>query len=323
MAVKQPSNDDINEKLLSTFGTLDKERTAGLAQLKRMQDARNAAASREKQRLTQKYGAIHPRVTRIGTRLAFNQKFAPNLDAEIERSSATAPEYDIDSWMVYGRVVDVDGNAKAGVTLSLSDANGVWVRALGHTCSDAKGFYALKYTATPDTLLPVPETQPLFLTATDAEFKLLKRDDQPLYLKIGQIDVRQIVLPEPAPPCTPPQPESGGDVDVPPDAWIVRGNVSYDDRQPGAGLTISLYDKDLLFDDKLGTTQTDATGNFRIIYRTEAFRDLFERKPDLYLKVLDARGKVLYNSRKAVRSEAGRVEEFQITLKRKAGEKSL
>jgi hypothetical protein len=322
MANTRPTNDEVIAKLLTTFDGLDQQRAAGLAELKTVQTVRNAAATREQQRLTQKYGADHPRVASVSARVAFNQKFATNLNSEIERSKITAPEYDINSWLVHGRVLDMNGAPKAGITLSLSDAKGTWVRALGHTCSDANGYYALKYTSKPGAALPVPVTQPLFLTATDSEFKLLQRDTQALYLKIGQIDVRQMVLAAPAGTCTPPVPASGsgGTDELPPDAWLVRGRVLYDDNQPGAGLTISLYDKDLLFDDKLGTTQTDATGNFRILYRTEAFRDLFETNPDLYLKVLDRNGRTLYTSRKAVRSAAGRVEEFQITLKRKAGD---
>jgi len=321
MANTRPTNDEVVAKVLTTFDGLDQQRTAGLAELKTVQAVRNAAATREQQRLTQKYGADHPRVTSVGARVAFNQKFATNLNSEVERSKISAPEFDINSWLVHGRVLDGNGAPKAGVTLSLSDANGAWVRALGHTCSDANGYYALKYTSKAGAALPVPETQPLFLTATDSAFKLLQRDTQALYLKIGQIDVRQMILAAPAGTCTPPLPgNSGTGGDTPPDTWVVRGRVVYDDNQPGAGLTISLFDKDLLFDDELGTTQTDATGNFCILYGTEAFRDLFEANPDLFLKVLDRSGKVLYTSRKAVHGEAGRVEEFQITLKRKASD---
>jgi hypothetical protein len=46
----------------------------------------------------------------------------------------------------------------------------------------------------------------------------------------------------------------------------------------------------------------------------------FERKPDIYLKVLDKTGKTLYSSRKAVCSEAGREEKVDITIKMKADE---
>lgn len=68
---------------------------------------------------------------------------------------------------------------------------------------------------------------------------------------------------------------------------MVRGRVADKNGQGLAGLTVSVYDKDPLFDDRLGTATTGAQGDFRISYRTEDFQDLIEANPDLYLKVMD------------------------------------
>jgi hypothetical protein len=103
--------------------------------------------------------------------------------------------------------------------------------------------------------------------------------------------------------------------EVDPDEWVVQGEVVDGESKQGmGGVTVSLYDKDLFFDDILGTTLTDGEGYFEIAYRIEAFRDLFETRPDLYVKVLDATGKTLYCSRKCVRPEAGRVEIYYIII---------
>ena len=102
-----------------------------------------------------------------------------------------------------------------------------------------------------------------------------------------------------------------------PNVWLVRGRVVDAVKQPVRGVFVSLYDKDLLLSDVLGSTLTDDDGNFQILYRTEAFRGLFERKPDLYVRVFDQRGTVLYSSQDAIRPNAGRVEEFQIVLSEK------
>jgi hypothetical protein len=67
----------------------------------------------------------------------------------------------------------------------------------------------------------------------------------------------------------------------------------------------------------LGTTTTDQSGCFRIIYRTEAFQDLFEERPDLYLKVRDDQENDLYSSEAAIRPEAGSVETFDVTVEQK------
>ncbi len=99
-----------------------------------------------------------------------------------------------------------------------------------------------------------------------------------------------------------------------PDVWVVRGQVVDEGSKGVSGLVVSLFDRDCVFDDRLGTTETDAEGNFSISYHTKDFRDLFEARPDLYIKVMDNQGNILYSSEEAVRYEAGRVEVFNITL---------
>lgn len=100
------------------------------------------------------------------------------------------------------------------------------------------------------------------------------------------------------------------------DTWVVRGRVT-DESGKGLGLeglTVSVYDKDLIFHDRLGDPKTDASGNFVVTYHTEDFRDVVECKPDIYLKVLNQKGSMLYSSKKSVRYEAGRVEIFAIEI---------
>lgn len=109
--------------------------------------------------------------------------------------------------------------------------------------------------------------------------------------------------------------------EVDPDEWIVQGEVVDGESKQGmGGVMVSLHDKDVVFDDILGASLTDDEGYFEITYRSEAFRDLFETRPDLYVKVLDATGKTLYCSRKRVRPEAGRVETYYIIINGESGD---
>ena len=318
MVNNQPSEKEVLNKIDDAFAGLDQQRSNGLENLKTLQTIKDDAAQREKLRLTNKYGADHPRVQKITDRLNYNQGLQKELDVEIERTKITIPDFDVNTWMVHGGIVDRAGTPLKDLTVSLHDEDGNWIEELGMACTDERGYFAIQYKLEPKSAAAIPDTQKLILTVTDSDGRLLHRETEPLYLRAGQIDYRLIVITDKGETCPPPSPGPDDSGDLTPDAWVVHGKVVDQQKQPLSGLTVSLYDKDLFFDDVLGTTLTDDDGNFKMIYRTEAFRDFFEQKPDIYLKVLDKTGQTLYSSRKAVRSEAGREEKFDITIKKKS-----
>jgi len=316
MINEQPSEKEILKKLDHAFTGLDQQRASGLERLKILQIVKYDGGGREKLRLTKKYGADHPRVKKISDRLNYNQGLQKELDVEIERTKITIPDFEANTWMVHGGIVNPEGTPLSGLTVSLYDENGNWIEKLGFACTDERGYFAVKYKVKSQKAPEIPDKQKLILTVTDGDKNILHQETEPLYLKTGQIDYRLIALTEKGEICPPPPPTPDDSSDLTPDAWAVRGKVVDQKEQPIRGLTVSLYDKDLIFDDVLGTTLTDANGNFKMIYRTEAFRKIFDQKPDIYLKVLDGTGKTLYSSRKAVRFEAGREETFDITIKK-------
>jgi carotenoid cleavage dioxygenase len=85
--------------------------------------------------------------------------------------------------------------------------------------------------------------------------------------------------------------------------------------RPLEGLLVRAYDQDLLKDDHLGDTHTDAAGRFEISYTEVQFRDLNETLPDLYLRIFDRSGKrLLHSTEKQVRKNALVLERFEIRI---------
>jgi len=83
------------------------------------------------------------------------------------------------------------------------------------------------------------------------------------------------------------------------------------------GLFVKAYDKDLLFDDLLGTAVTTADGSFEIVSESSDFREFFEVKPDLYLRVFAVDHETeLWSSEDSVRWNAGQYEKFDVRIPR-------
>ncbi|UCC29860.1 MAG: hypothetical protein JSU86_16845 [Phycisphaerales bacterium] len=80
------------------------------------------------------------------------------------------------------------------------------------------------------------------------------------------------------------------------------------------GVIVSAFDRDRVYDDLLGEVMSDATGAFRLEYEEGAFRDLFEKTPDLYLTVKTPSGRVLYTTKETTRFNATAREKFNLEI---------
>ncbi len=98
---------------------------------------------------------------------------------------------------------------------------------------------------------------------------------------------------------------------------VVGTVVEEESGRPLEGLVVRAFDKDILFDDKLGSVATHADGSFEISYTESQFRDFNETQPDLYVKVFDASGtKLLHSTKKQVRRSAEILERYEIRIPR-------
>jgi len=100
----------------------------------------------------------------------------------------------------------------------------------------------------------------------------------------------------------------------------VTGIVSESETgRPLENMIVRAFDRDLFFDDKLGFATTDADGRFEIDYHKADFRDAWESRPDLYLRVYDPAGSVLlHETTDAIRWNASEREDFRIRVSLRA-----
>lgn len=100
-----------------------------------------------------------------------------------------------------------------------------------------------------------------------------------------------------------------------PGRFVLSGVVrERESGRPLAGLLVRAFDKDLMSDDYLGSATTDAEGRYEVRFAAEAFQDLFERRPDLFVRVYDAAGREVASTQDAVRWNAGAVERVDLAV---------
>lgn len=306
---KKITLDNIAQGIGQGLTTADAHRAASFERLQSVRRSKATSLQREQARLNLKYGPDHPRVRAIANKVATNEGLRINVATEAVRARTEIPVVDEDTWVLHGYVRHVDGSGIQNLTVALYDAEGQWVQALGHACTAANGYFRLESTS--DLLR---DSLPVYVRVLTNQAQHLYADKRALRPTPGRVDYKEITITGDVQVCVPPD-LSRNDPVPSPDAWIVRGRVTDAQGRGLGGLVVSLYDKDLFFDDRLGETETDAEGNYSLVYRTKDFRDLIERKPDIYLKVLNQRGETLYTSKREIRYESGRVEIINIELK--------
>jgi hypothetical protein len=295
----------ISQALQNNLPEADRLRAQTLDDLQLLRTARATGLKREHDRLSE-LDPDHPRLAELAARHEDNEELIGGLAIESERARVPVPAVNKETWVLHGIVRDQQLHGVPNVTVALYDASGNWLQQLGYAGTEANGYFRLE-ARNVATLKP-----PVFVHVLNNQGAHLHTDNVPLTPELGVVLYHEVVISGTqtgAPPGG-----STNDPVVDPGTWIVRGRVADKTGKGLNNLVVSLYDKDLLFDDRLGETTTDDSGNFSITYRTENFRDLIEKKPDIYLKVLDQKGKTLYTSKKKLRYEAGRVEIINVVI---------
>ncbi len=106
------------------------------------------------------------------------------------------------------------------------------------------------------------------------------------------------------------------------DTFVITGLVREAESGVGlAGLGVRAYDKDQLYDDLMGEAVTACDGGFRIVSAAEDFRDFFDCRPDIYLRLFvpaedGGAPREVFNTRNAVRWNASQLEYIVVELPR-------
>lgn len=101
--------------------------------------------------------------------------------------------------------------------------------------------------------------------------------------------------------------------------FSINGKVIEQETRVGVpGLLIKAIDKDLLFDDLIGTVFTGEGGKFSLVFEQEDFSEFFEKRPDIFIKVKTPdRSRILFSSEKEIRWNVNEEEYFLIEISKK------
>lgn len=89
--------------------------------------------------------------------------------------------------------------------------------------------------------------------------------------------------------------------------------------RPLVDLIVRVFDRDVIFDDKVGFATTDDDGRFEIRFDRNDFRDFRESRPDLYLRIFDPSGsREIHHTADSIRWNASPSEGYRIRIPARA-----
>jgi hypothetical protein len=199
-----------DELLFRAAARADVLRAAGLRGLEEAARARQLGLEREHGRLSAALGADHPRTRAVVEQMRYGAERLRHVGMEAARAETAAPRTGQGEWMLHGYVRDRDLNPVPELTVSLVDARGQVVEALGYGCTDAKGYFrtvarvASAETGGVRTAGDHPAPKTVYIRLTDAGGKQVYRGEEAIRPAPDQVEYREIVLGQDGSVCAPP-----------------------------------------------------------------------------------------------------------------------
>lgn len=186
----------------SDVANADTVRASALSGLQRLRAAKAKYAEREQIRLAAKLSDDHPDVIRLKAEVVADQQFGRELGAEVDRIQAAIPAGDKGSWVLHGFVRDQNLQGQANLTIALFNPANRWIEAIGHTCTDSRGYFKLRYA--PGGKPVTEELREIFIRVSSQKQEVLYRDKSPMTPVLGEVKYREIILNGENAYCEPP-----------------------------------------------------------------------------------------------------------------------
>jgi hypothetical protein len=195
--------EEVERSFDSQVAGFDAFRSEALLSLVRLREVKTAQTSRQYEQAQKMWGADDPRTQHLAAELALNRRFTVELGAEADRAGATAPNVDARSWMLYGYVRDSDLQGQQGLTVALYDTQGRWVEALGHACTDDRGYFEIRASIADQFARLAESKLQFFLRVVGPNQESLYTDRSATVPQAGVAVYREIIL-DGSKPCLPP-----------------------------------------------------------------------------------------------------------------------
>jgi hypothetical protein len=102
-----------------------------------------------------------------------------------------------------------------------------------------------------------------------------------------------------------------------PNEWVVYGQIQDHTGKAAARVRVRLFDKEHKYDDVLGHTTTDESGEFSFTFHERVLTRAGEKPPELFLRVEDRRGQEIFSTKESISYDVGKASYVLVELPRR------
>ena len=196
------------EKDLANADTM---RAATLTRLQGLLSSKARHTDREQELIAAERGKDDLDAVMLKAEVASSQLFVRELRAESDRATTATLVADKRTWILHGFVRNQVLEGQSDLTVAMFDGANRWVEALGHTCTDGRGYFQLCFTAGKEA--QIEQWREVFVRVSDAKRQELYCDKKPMSVVLGEVRYREIIIGGDTavcpPPCDAPSPKPG------------------------------------------------------------------------------------------------------------------